>query len=67
METAIDASISFVKWEEDGEVGYTIFLGEENGSGIMKSLKILSHTFSTSWMNLTTSRNKRCLNRVTLF
>lgn len=34
METAIDASISFVKWEEGGEVGYTIFLGEENGSGI---------------------------------
>jgi hypothetical protein len=34
MEHAIDASISFVKWEEGGEVGYTVYLGEESGSGI---------------------------------
>lgn len=34
MERTIDGNISFVKWEEGGEVGYTVYLGEENGSGI---------------------------------
>lgn len=34
METTIDASISFVKWEEGGEVGYTIYFGGESDSGI---------------------------------
>lgn len=34
MERTIDANISFVKWEEDGEVGYTIYLGGDTDSGI---------------------------------
>ena len=34
MESVIDKSISFVKWEEDGESGYTIFLGGDSESGI---------------------------------
>lgn len=34
MERTIDANISFVKWEEGGEVGYTIYLGGDNDSGI---------------------------------
>lgn len=34
MERTIDANISFVKWEEDGEVGYTIYLGGDSDSGI---------------------------------
>ena len=34
MEKTIDGHISYVKWEEGGEVGYTIYLGEDNSSGI---------------------------------
>lgn len=34
MENAIDKSISFVKWEEGGESGYSIFLGGDSESGI---------------------------------
>lgn len=34
MENAIDKGISFVKWEEGGESGYSIFLGGDNESGI---------------------------------
>lgn len=37
MENAIDKSISFVKWEEDGKVGYSIFLGGDSESGITVS------------------------------
>ena len=34
MENVINKGISFVKWEEGGESGYSIFLGGDNESGI---------------------------------
>lgn len=34
MENNKDMSISFTKWEEDGEVGYEATLGADNSSGI---------------------------------
>ena len=33
MENNKDMSISFTKWEEDGEVGYEATLGADNSSG----------------------------------
>lgn len=37
MEKSVDKSISFVAWEEDGEKGFSVFLGGENESGITVS------------------------------
>lgn len=34
MENTIDKDISFTKWEEDGETGYTVYCGDDTTSGI---------------------------------
>lgn len=34
MENVKDMNISFTKWEEDGEMGYTVYFGDDTSSGI---------------------------------
>ena len=55
MENNKDMSISFTKWEEDGEVGYEATLGADNSSGITvigstkeEVLASVKRTFSSS-------------------